>query len=107
MKAGTLDKVIIIQSRTETKDASGQGVPTWSNFVTVYADILEVRDEEAVRANQKMGIVELKMRIRYYPSVTTTMRVSYNSNYYNIKGVQELGRKDGMMLFVELQKNML
>lgn len=106
MKAGLLDKRIVIQSQTQTQDTYGAAVVTWATFKTVWADVIEAKNDEKFIASQKMDSVDYKMRIRYVSGVTTSMRVVFNSENYDIKGVQELGRKDGLMLFVALHKNM-
>jgi len=42
---------------------------------------------------------DIKVVIRYIGTITNEMRLIYDSEYYNITSVSEIGRKDEEMIF--------
>jgi len=107
MKSGLLDKRIVIQSATLAQDTMGQMVPTWSTHATVWADLIPIKGDEVTEANRLTQKVDFRVRIRYLSTLTIDMRVSYNSAYYDIVSINELGRKDGYELFIQLHRDPL
>jgi len=85
---------IIIQQKTEARNADGDVVKTWSTYKTVWAEVSDSGDgidnqsEQSVYYDSK----DFKIHSRDAPAVTTAMRISYDSQYFFIRGISRDGR---------------
>lgn len=103
MRAGRLDRLITIEQPTTTEDAHGQPIPSWSTYTTAWSDKKEKPGAEYFAAGQEISEQVVVFTIRYYSGITTKMRISYNSKYYDIVGFRELGRAEGLELVAVVQ----
>ncbi len=102
MRIGRLDRVIIIQQRVDTKDSHGDPVPAWSTLATVWAYKIPLRGTERFQSQQTLAQADHLWRIRYRTDVTEKMRLSHESEYYDIQSVSEIGRGKGTELVTKL-----
>ena len=87
---------IIIQSSTGARDAYGHIVRTWATYKTVFAEIIDAGGSITYEAEQPVfrDNKTFKFRTADAPAVKTfpAQRISYNSEYYIISGVEKEGR---------------
>ncbi len=102
MRIGRLDRRIVIQQRTDTKDSHGDPVPAWSALATVWAEKLPMRGAERFQSQQTLAQADHRWRIRHRTDVTEKMRISHESEYYDIQSVLEIGRGKGTELVTKL-----
>jgi len=95
MKAGRLKRRIIIQEPTETQGATGQAVPSWATYRTVWADVRQRPGRETFDADQILAETNTVFRIRYLEGLTRKMRISYGGDIYDIHSIVEIGFKEG------------
>ena len=85
---------IVIEQRTDARDDYGEMDPTWSTYKTLWAEVddtggaLDYASEQPVYT----GTVTFRIHAHDAPSVTTKMRISYDSSYYSILSIQKEGR---------------
>jgi SPP1 family predicted phage head-tail adaptor len=96
MRAGSLDREIVIQSFTEAQDASGQPIQTWVTFASVYAHRRDVRGQERFTSDQRMAIRTATFRIRWLAGVTEEMQIVDAGSTYRITGIAD-DQRDGWM----------
>ncbi len=97
MRSGRLDRRIIIEQNTNTSpNTHGDVVPSWSTLATVWAEIKPIRVNERFQGQQELAQAEYKIYIRYRTDLDPKMRIQYNSEYYDILGIMEIGRKKGL-----------
>ena len=101
MKAGLLTKRITIQEFSESQNDYGEPVKSWSTFATKWAKVTDVSGKEEFRNFQTTASTLTQFRIRHKTGITTKMRISYNSEFYNILSIAEIGRKEGLNLLAE------
>jgi SPP1 family predicted phage head-tail adaptor len=102
MQTGRLDKRIVIQSVVITPDATGEPISVYSTLATVWAFQQSQSAKEIYNAGMQRVAEEISIwNIRYRSDITVLMRVVHNSKVYDIKGISEIGRKDGLMLITE------
>lgn len=65
MNPGILRKVVTIQRATETQDASGSVVQTWTTLAKRRMELRPVSGKEILSGQQTMGEVTHKGRLRY------------------------------------------
>ena len=103
MRAGQLDRRVNLEVKTTSRDSLGQPIETWSVVRTLWAHRAEgSKVAERFGANQTYAMVTTVFRVGYFPALTTiapdTHRLVFNGRAYNIHGVVEIGRKQGVEL---------
>lgn len=104
MRAGDMDRQIVIESATETQNGIGEPVATWSTFATVWAQVMPLRGSEYVAAQAINTEIDTIFRVRWLAGVTTKMRVSYGAQYYDIQYLAEIGRRVGLDLLARIHR---
>ena len=96
MQAGRRDRRISLQTFTEPADDFGQPVKTWTTSVTLWANVKPMRGAERFSGQQEIANADTVFTVTNYAalSVTTEMRVLYNSEYYDITSVIGVGVRD-------------
>ena len=102
MIGGRLDRRIVIQSYSEVVGTDGFRSLTWSTFKSCWAMKVHENGKEITDNNDRSTGRMVKFRTRYHPTVTNQMRIKWNSEWYKIEDIQELGRKDGLLIFTSL-----
>lgn len=93
MNIGRLDRKITIESYTTAVNAIGEDVGTWSTYHTAAAAISKGTGLEKPEGGKVTATNKVRFKIRYFAGIDETMRVVYNSNYYDIHEIQELDRE--------------
>lgn len=101
MISARMDRQIIIQQQTVTYNDYGEPQTLWSNLVTVWAKAKQQSARETWAAG-KVSEVEMAFEIRYRSGVDTTCRVVYDGTNYDITGVREIGRQDGLEIMARV-----
>lgn len=90
VRAGDLNRRIIIEQRASARDAFGQQVTTWTTFATPFAKIEPLSGRELQLAQAVNAETSHKVTIRYRPGITTAMRAVYQGRYFNILSAMDL-----------------
>jgi SPP1 family predicted phage head-tail adaptor len=96
MRAGKLDRVIIIQRGATVNGAGGVPVTTWSPIGTMRAQIVNGATEEFIRGPGASEETSITFRLRFLDGVTTENRVTFEGQAFDIKEIRELGRRRGL-----------
>lgn len=84
IEAGRLNKRIICQVASVT---AGEGVMTWTDVCTVWADIRPLVGTRRYQAKQLNSEVAGQIVIRYRTDITTAMRIKYGARYFEILAI--------------------
>ena len=98
MNAGTLDRRITIQQRTDARDAAGEPIPTWSTLAEVWAKLESLQPYELAATQLTQAEKPVRFYIRHRTDVDETMRVSWDGEEWDIEGISEIGRREGLAL---------
>ncbi len=105
---GQLDRRIIIEQPVISQDAYGAAVKTWLPFVTLWANVQDAlpSQSEAVKQGLSIATNQTRIRFRYFPGVTSAMRVTIRGEYPRVLqivgGPAEIGgRKEYIEIVVE------
>jgi len=101
MQAGILDRFITIEKFTATQDSFGQEIETWTKHANVWAKKQDIRGDEFFNAKQFESEITTRWKIRWRSDLNTEMRITYSNTTYNIRGIIELGRNEGLELMTE------
>lgn len=113
MRAGRLDRRIVLQRRTGALTTSGQPFDAWTTIATRWASVAPLSGKEGYSTPQIVATQMVQIEIRY--SATTADlhpgdRVVFPSSAdpsstptarYNILAVHEIGRREGQRLICE------
>lgn len=93
MTIGTLDNRITIQSETRTADDYGGAALAWTDVATVWANVRPLTGRE----HGNMGAVEApavyRFTIRRRGGLTEGMRISWNSQAFNVRVIADPGAR--------------
>lgn len=99
MLAGPLDRWLTLQRRTVADNALGEEAETFIDLATVRASKSDIGDAEKVRAQQVGAEITTRFQIRWsvnWSDLTSKDRVSCDGREYEVVGVKEIGRRDGV-----------
>lgn len=101
MRAGKMDRLIQIDKLVSTRDTFGAEVPQWQKLCSVWCEVVSERGQEKLESAQEVARDNLLFRIRYRTDVKRSYRIQYNREFYDIKSITEIGRRDGLEIFAE------
>jgi SPP1 family predicted phage head-tail adaptor len=105
MNAGYLDRKIVIEQQSTTRDDFGGENITWATYKTIWAGIAYKRTTEKTESEQTVAsrVVEFTIRALDAPLVDESMRISYDSQIFEIEGVLKHGRNDKTILMTKVK----
>ncbi len=101
MRAGSLDRSITLERRSETVSDAGTVTESWAALTTMRAERVEVSSDEANTETGKSEVVRMTFRTRYFAGLTTDDRLVFDGQAFDIVGIDEIGRRRGLLLRVE------
>lgn len=106
MEAGKLDRRITLETSTATRGKSGQQKSEWGTLAIVWANVRYQTPKEVFQADQLSALQTAIFTIRYRTGITAAKnRVVYEGLAYNITGVSEIGRREGLQLIGQADGN--
>ena len=108
MRFGTMDRRITIQRATLSANAYGERAETWDTLAAIWAEVQykEGSGREAVQSDQIYSSQPVHFIIRYSSDVSDIRpsdRVRYDGLTYQIEGIQEIGRQEGLRIVTTLR----
>ena len=102
MRAGTLRRRLVIQSRSTSQDTAGEAVATWTTVATVWADIAPISGRELVTAQAISAEISHQITLRYQAALANTkamagMRAVYGGRNFNIHAVMNEDERNRML----------
>lgn len=98
MRAGTLDRKIIIHEKSVEQDSFGAEVITWVTFRTVWTNVKYNVGRKPLLEGQPVASVPIQFRIRYLDGLKTEMRISYEGKLFDITSINEYGRRETLSI---------
>lgn len=99
LASGALDRRITLQRALATEDDLGSPIETWVDLATVWAAKTDLSDVERSRAAEIGAVIDTRFQIRWsaqWSDLNPTDRLVYAGLTYNIAGVREIGRRQGI-----------
>lgn len=87
MRAGRLDRRIVIQKNTPIQDALGESTDAWAEVATVWAERNDSRGREFFGSDQVTGEAVTMYRIRFRSDVVAAMRILDGAEVWDIQSV--------------------
>lgn len=101
INSGDLNKRIIIQKLTATKDENGFPLESWDNYKTLWSNVCNLSGREYFNAMAVQMENTVKFSIRYFKDLDSTInlegkdttkvyRIQYNKSFYNINFIDDV-----------------
>lgn len=87
MRAGQMDQRVTIEALQDGKDDYGQPINDWATYITCWAAVEPLQGREYLAAMQLQSETTIRVRLRYRPGVTSSMRVNHGGKLYGITSV--------------------
>lgn len=100
-----MDRRIVIEQKTVTRDSWNHPTETWTTLATVWAQKTDKSTAESGELNQVVARNSTEWTIRYLSTLKADARINYGGLYYYITGIIEIGRKEGQRVITELRDN--
>lgn len=96
MRSGALNKQIVIETLGTTQStASGEILKSWSTTTeTVWADFERIDGGEQYLGEERQLVETGRFKVRFTTSINQTKRISYNSKYWEITDVENVGDRN-------------
>ncbi len=105
MRAGEMDRTIIIEQKQDVRQSAGGNKMEWLTFATLAAKVTETPGNEQYRDEQNQGFQTTKFKIYFRPGIKDEMRINYGGKFYDILGKKELGRREGIEIVARARIN--
>jgi SPP1 family predicted phage head-tail adaptor len=96
MRAGNLDREIIVQRATTTIGDAGTPQETWAPIATLRAQLIEARTDEYIRGSGASTDRIVVFRTRFIDGVTAADRIFYEGQPFTVKQIKEIGRRKAL-----------
>lgn len=87
MRAGMLRHRVTIQRRTESRDAAGSDVGTWSDVATVYGRVEPFAGNERVKGAQVAATTTHTVTMRYDGCLLPSDRLTWDGRTLEIESI--------------------
>lgn len=98
MRAGNLDRTIVITQCAPDIDRNGTMSMTWTVVATMRAQLLQNATDDMIGDGGSQTQKTVVFRTRWLDDVTLERRVTYVGQEFEIKEIKELGRRRGLDL---------
>lgn len=96
IEAGKLNRTVTFERLVETVNPSRSVSKSWTPFLTVRAEVRELRADEITAGFGQAEHDTLAFVVRWHPSpITTGDRVVYGGRTFDIRQIAELGQRVG------------
>lgn len=104
MPLGDLDRRISLYTSTTAYNSFGEPTLTWALNGSVWAGIAYEVTPENFKSDQLIATQRMQFMIRY-KSLTEKWKVVYGGKTYDILSIEEVGRKNYLLLNCESRDN--
>lgn len=97
MRAGRLRHRIAFQTSTDTKDAGGGLVETWTTINTVWGAVIPLSGRELANAQMMNSEITHRLEIRYLSTINAKGRALFGSRIFPLFGVLNIDERNREM----------
>jgi len=99
--AGRMDRRVVLQTFTASRDTAGQPIKTWANLASapeVWAQVEHLTAKESMGDSAAVGEQTTRFTMRYRDDLSVEGRIVYDGENYDIQSIVELGRREGLLV---------
>lgn len=99
-----MDRKIVIQRATVSRDAHGGEVLTWADYKTRWAEVRYTGGAEVQASNKETAALAVVFRFRHIPDLTEKDRIVFDGNNLDIVAIIPEGRKSFQTVQTEFRR---
>lgn len=103
MNIGRLNRRISIHRRTISKDSWNHDVESWGEYARTWSDVKRKDGSESQIGEQRVTINKTEFIIRFRTDIQTTDLIEYESEFYDIESIVEIGFHEGLRIIATLR----
>ncbi len=105
MRAGSFDRIISVEREMPTGavDSLGQPLKAWAPIWKAWAGLVHKSEDEAFVAQQRYAKRVVTFTTYFSENLTETDRIWCDGKLYAVKGIREIGFKEGLEIAAEWQ----
>lgn len=97
-----MDRKIALQSQALSVAANGERkAGPWATYASVWAEERQTTARETMTGKTEQAQRSMAFTIRWRGDVTERHRVLYDGDAYDIVGIREIGRREGLELLTQ------
>jgi len=100
MRAGAMRHRVELQRMTSTKTASHRVVETWTTYARGWAEMRQAGVNEILADFGERQANSAVFMIRWLPGVSVSDRLVHDGKAWNVTGLVEIGRRQGLQIVV-------
>lgn len=104
IRIGDLDRQITLRALTTSRDTFGEEIQTWSDLATVWAKVDYSTGFERFEGEQETAFTGVVFYIRHRTDLNQKLRIVYENEEYDIKGIHEVDRRFFLKIIAELRE---
>jgi SPP1 family predicted phage head-tail adaptor len=102
MNISKMSNRVELQARTISTNAVNEQIETWATVQKIWAELNWVGARERLASEREISIKALRALVRYRAGLDSyTNRLLVAGEIYNITGIREIGRREGLELTCE------
>jgi SPP1 family predicted phage head-tail adaptor len=101
IESGKLDRKLELLTRAAVRDELGQEISSFESVITIWAERLEMRTQDAARAGGRETFAMARYLIRWRDNLDTGMRIRTDGKLYDVLGIEEPDRRTTMIITLE------
>lgn len=101
-----LDRYIRIWAESTTRNEYNEPVKTWALFQAMRAAVNYRGGREGYYARQVVATGDVYFTIRFLTGIDEKMFIEYNGRMYDIKHIEEVGRRQWLGITAKMSDNM-
>jgi SPP1 family predicted phage head-tail adaptor len=98
MRPGKMDRQFTIDHASEAIDDAGTPFQTWAPIANMWGELVENSTADSAEQAGSRTTASVTLKSRYLAGVTLENRLTYAGTQYRLKDVQEIGRREGLLL---------
>jgi SPP1 family predicted phage head-tail adaptor len=98
-----MDRMITIRQVSVVQGPDGADIETWSDLASVWAKVRPARGRENTGQPGIIAEADTVFTIWHRADVTRRMEIRYDGDDYDIKSINELGRREGLEIHATAQ----
>lgn len=105
LRAGSFDRIITIERQIPTgdEDVFGQPLSEWRPIASMWASKTHKSEDEAFAAEQRYAVRVVTFTLYWSNDIRETDRLICDGLRYGIKGIREIGFREGLQISAEWQ----
>lgn len=100
MRIGSLNKLITIETYTETVDSFGGVTNVWAEYSKAWANIVPLSGSEKYVSAEKHATATHQITVRYLSGITPNMQIVYGARTFEIASIINVGERNKMMQLI-------